>query len=83
MSEKTKELLAITDVPQSGLLYSPDSKEIENWQSMMLSCRKACHILGEEFKEPEFLDWTVGRLYHGALWGGVKGKRSRKRRKAR
>lgn len=42
--------------------------EIEKWQKMMFSCRKACHILGEEFQEPDFLNWKLGSMYHQALW---------------
>lgn len=45
--------------------------EDEKWQAMMASCRKACKILGEEFKEPEYLNWPLGSRYHDDLWTKV------------
>lgn len=45
--------------------------EDEKWQAMMFSCRKACGILGKEFKEPEYLNWRVGASYHRGLWAKV------------
>ena len=47
------------------------SREIESWQKMMFSCRKACKILRVEFSEPEFLNWDGGRSYHERLWNKV------------
>jgi len=44
-------------------------KEIEDWQRMMFSCRQACKITGEEYKEPDILNWDEGRAYYNALWG--------------
>ena len=46
-------------------------EEIGNWQKMMLSCRKACDVLGVDFKEPEFLVWHIGRVYHARLWSEI------------
>jgi len=46
----------------------PIEKEIEEWQRMMFSCRQACKMRGEEYKEPEFLNWDEGRAYYNALW---------------
>lgn len=48
-----------------------NTHETEDWQKMMYSCRQACHILGEEFQEPEFLNWRAGSKYHQALWNRI------------
>ena len=47
-------------------------KEIDDWQRMMFSCRQACKILNEEFKEPEFLNWDAGRGYYNRLWEAIR-----------
>ena len=52
-------------------------EEGENWQAMMASCRKACKILGEEFKEPEYCNWFVGRDYYEKLWALVELKKEK------
>lgn len=48
--------------------------EADKWQAMMVSCRKACHILNIEFAEPEYLNWKIGARYHDDLWGKVRCK---------
>ena len=53
----------------------PDEKvgasEDEKWQAMMMSARKACKIIGVEFKEPDYLNWRVGPDYFRGLWREV------------
>ncbi|GAF89425.1 unnamed protein product, partial [marine sediment metagenome] len=54
----------------------PEGKTVKadehvKWQRMMGSCRKACRIIGEDFKEPEYLNWRDGSHYHDRLWGAV------------
>jgi hypothetical protein len=46
--------------------------EEDKWQAMMRSCRKACRITGEEFVEPDYLNWFAGSHYHRALWRNVR-----------
>lgn len=45
--------------------------EHDKWQLMMHSCRKACRIIGDEYVEPEYLNWRDGVYYHNALWSQV------------
>ena len=58
-------------VTTEGEVFEEVMTESEKWQAMMASCRKACRILGEEFKEPEYLNWSVGAHYHDDLWARV------------
>jgi hypothetical protein len=51
--------------------------EDEHWQTLMKSCRKACNILGIDFREPMYLDWIAGRNYYNTLWGQVKLKKNK------
>jgi len=51
--------------------------EEEKWQAMMVSCRRACKILSEEFREPEYLNWPLGSRYHDDLWAKVRGMKSK------
>ena len=51
--------------------------EGDPWQVMMHSCRKACKILNEEFKEPQYKNWSEGSVYHAALWAAVKGSNAK------
>ena len=43
----------------------------QQWQVMMGKCRKACRILGYEFKEPEYFNWKAGKDYLNVLWARV------------
>lgn len=68
MGETTQ--LVQFDKARVAIAFAPSiAKEIEDWQRMMFSCRQACKMRGEEYKEPEFLNWNEGRAYYKALWG--------------
>lgn len=66
------EVLGVPEPIEEGLVVM---EEEEKWQHMMVSCRRACKFLGEEFREPDYLNWPLGSHYHDDLWARVRGRK--------